>query len=180
MSPARTHVRKLPPRPRTHQRHNGHHLPGHARRRLRRRVALPDVAPPRLQPHRRLLRDRHGDAARARRLEMGHAVDGSGAALGDGGRSISRCPRRCRPDAVANRWMGMQGILEMAFGGGRWFTTPAAGRLCGAAARSPTPSTRARARARRDMRSPLRGELCIGPAPRWRWPEAVEVNGREY
>lgn len=85
-------------------------------------------------------------------------------------------PKALPPDAVENRWMGMQGILEMAFGGGNWFTTPAAGRLCGAAAGR----TRARERARRDIRSPLTGELCIGPAPRWRWPEVVEVNGTEY
>jgi len=82
LSAARAHVRIFQPPPRTNQRHNGHHLLGHALRRLRRRVALPAVT---LQPHRRLFRDRHGDAARAWRLEMGHAVDRSGAALGDGG-----------------------------------------------------------------------------------------------
>lgn len=87
-------------------------------------------------------------------------------------------PKALPPDAAANRWMGMQGILYMAFGGGNWFTTQAAGRLCGAAVGSQTPSTSTRAR--RDIRSPLRGDLCIGPAPRWRWPEVVEVNGMEY
>ena len=85
-------------------------------------------------------------------------------------------PKRLPPDPAANRWMSMQGILEMAYGGGKWFTTPAAERLCGPA----TGRSRRWLKGIRDIRSPLKGDLCIGPAPTWRYPELVVVNGSEY
>ena len=85
-------------------------------------------------------------------------------------------PKRLPPDPAANRWMSMQGILEMAYGGSKWFTTPAAERLCGPATGRP----RRRLKGIRDIRSPLKGDLCVGSAPRWRYPELVVVNGSEY
>jgi len=85
-------------------------------------------------------------------------------------------PKALPPDPATNKWMSMQGILEMSFGGGKWFTTPTAERVCGTAAGGQTPKTKSR----RDIRSPLKGDLCIGPAPRSRYPELMKINGTEY
>ena len=85
-------------------------------------------------------------------------------------------PERLPPDPTSSRWMSVQGILRMAYGGGNWFTTPAAERLCGPAMRG----LRKRLNERRDIRSPLKGDLCVGPAPSWRYPELVVVNGSDY
>ena len=85
-------------------------------------------------------------------------------------------PKRLPPDPAASRWMSMQGILEMAYGGGKWFTTPAAEKLCPPATGRPQKGLKGR----RDIRSPLKGDLCIGPAPRWKYPELVVVNGSKY
>ena len=85
-------------------------------------------------------------------------------------------PKRLPPDPTASRWLSMQGILQMAYGGNKWFATPAADRLCGPASGGP----HKRLKGKRDIRSPLKGDLCVGPAPRWRYPELVVVNGSEY
>ena len=79
-------------------------------------------------------------------------------------------------DPAASRWKSTQGILEMAYGGGKWFTTPAAARLC----RPATGRLRKKPKGRQDIPSPLKGSSCVGPAPRWRYPELVVINGSEH
>ena len=64
----------------------------------------------------------------------------------------------------------------MAYRDGKWFTAPAAKRLC----RPATGGLRERPQGRRNMRSPLKGDLCVGPTPRWRYPDLVVVKGSEY
>lgn len=91
------------------------------------------------------------------------------------GASYIEMPRAVPPDEKRSAWLSAEGVYGLVWGGGKWFSSPAASRTLGyAAGISP------RSRLRRDVRSEAKGTVHAGRPPRWIYPTVIRVNGTNY
>lgn len=87
------------------------------------------------------------------------------------GGSYIRLPEYLPPNPRLNRALSVQGILGLAWGGGKWFASPAAESLLGGRSRSVP---------RRDIRSATKGDVYARPPRTLVYPNLMRINGTEY
>ena len=107
--------------------------------------------------------------------EMWGEPDVAGSLTPATGASYIDLPTALPPDEKVSRWLDAQGILGLVWGGGKWFSGPAASRLLGYDG-----STSPKDRRRRDFRSSLGGTLYAGRPHHWVFPTYIDVNGKRY
>ncbi|KAL8922589.1 MAG: hypothetical protein Q9208_005093 [Pyrenodesmia sp. 3 TL-2023] len=101
------------------------------------------------------------------------------------GASYITLPRSLPPGKEAYGWMMIEGLLGLAWGGGKWFASDAARRFLGGGGgggggvgSSVTPRSRL---ARRDIRSAHKGTVYARPPSQSVFPDRVEMrNGSVY
>ena len=86
----------------------------------------------------------------------------------------STLPSSMPSDPNINPWLEMEGILGLAWGGTKWFTSPAAQRLLGGGKILPG------GKVRRGMHTSLTGDVYIQPPSRNVYPSRITYNGTEY
>ncbi|KAL8639929.1 MAG: hypothetical protein Q9228_003093 [Teloschistes exilis] len=91
------------------------------------------------------------------------------------GASYIEMPRYVPPDDTVSAWLSAEGVLGLVYGGGDWFSSPAASRILGSTTRASPKS-----RLRRDIRSRNRGTVYAGPPRRWTYPTFISVDGLNY
>ncbi|KAL8834376.1 MAG: hypothetical protein Q9170_003786 [Blastenia crenularia] len=91
------------------------------------------------------------------------------------GASYITLPRSLPPDDMVKGWMLVEGLLGLAWGGGKWFASPAAQRLL-AGGSSVVP----RSRLRRNIRSVEKGDVYARSPPRSVLPDQVVWDGTLY
>ena len=91
------------------------------------------------------------------------------------GASYIDLPRALPPDGEASNWMDAQGMLGLVWGGGKWFSSPAASRLLGYDG-----SGGHKRRRRRDFGSRPNGTVYAGRPHRRVLPTYIDVNGTRY
>lgn len=91
------------------------------------------------------------------------------------GASYIEMPRILPPDDKVSAWLSAEGVLGLVYGGGDWFSSPAASRVLGH-----TVGVSPKSRLRRDIRSGSRGTVYAGPPRRWIYPTFISVNGVNY
>ncbi|KAL8627268.1 hypothetical protein Q9189_007036 [Teloschistes chrysophthalmus] len=91
------------------------------------------------------------------------------------GGSYIEMPRYVPPDDKVSPWLSAEGVLGLVYGGGDWFSSPAASRILGRDA-----GVSPKSRLRRDIRSRNRGTVYAGPPRRWTYPTFISVNGVDY
>ncbi|KAL8897430.1 MAG: hypothetical protein Q9192_002574 [Flavoplaca navasiana] len=91
------------------------------------------------------------------------------------GASYIDLPTALPPEEKVSRWLDAQGILGLVWGGGKWFSSPAASRLLGYDG-----SISPKDRRRRDFRSSLGGTVYAGRPHHWVFPTYIDVNGKRY
>ncbi|KAL9582763.1 MAG: hypothetical protein Q9212_003112 [Teloschistes hypoglaucus] len=96
------------------------------------------------------------------------------------GASFISVPRRLPPDASANKWMALEGILGLVWGDGKWFSNIAAERRFGMDPSAGGSWVSPGMRVRRDIRSADGGQIYARPPSRWVYPTFIEVNGTNY
>ncbi|KAL8899755.1 MAG: hypothetical protein Q9192_001421 [Flavoplaca navasiana] len=92
------------------------------------------------------------------------------------GASYMTLPATLPPDSSTSKWLMAEGVLALAWGGGKWFATPAAQRLLG---RRDSSITR-RTIAPRSIRSANEGDVYARPPVKGRFPTRIEIDGIEY
>lgn len=90
------------------------------------------------------------------------------------GASYITLPRAMPPDPKANSWLEAEGILGFAWGGGKWFVSDAAQRLLGGGSSMPG------LKARRDIRSPKKGQVYAQSPRSEVYPNRIEYNSTTY
>ncbi|KAL8868388.1 MAG: hypothetical protein Q9174_005027 [Haloplaca sp. 1 TL-2023] len=91
------------------------------------------------------------------------------------GASYIELPRSLPPDAKTSAWLAAEGLFGLVWGGGKWFSSPAASRILGYA-----PGVRPRSHLRRDIRSESKGQVYAGRPPRFVYPAIIKWNGKIY
>ncbi|KAI4278939.1 MAG: hypothetical protein LQ337_000641 [Flavoplaca oasis] len=92
------------------------------------------------------------------------------------GASYMTLPATLPPDSSTSKWLMGEGVLALAWGGGKWFATPAAQRLLG---RRDSSITRRRI-APRGIRSANDGDVYARPPLKGRFPTRIEIDGIKY
>lgn len=85
------------------------------------------------------------------------------------GASYIDLPRALPPDEKVSNWLDAQGILGLVWGGGKWFSSPAASRVLGH-----------KSRLRRNSQPRLKGTVYTGRPHRWVFPTYIDMNGTRY
>ncbi|KAL8840874.1 MAG: hypothetical protein Q9170_001138 [Blastenia crenularia] len=88
------------------------------------------------------------------------------------GASYIRLPEQLPPDPRSNYALSMQGILGLAWGGGKWFISPAAKSLLDGRIHS--------IKGRRGIRSAVKGDVFARSPVRMVYPAFMKLNGTEY
>ncbi|KAL8639537.1 MAG: hypothetical protein Q9228_003440 [Teloschistes exilis] len=96
------------------------------------------------------------------------------------GASFISLPRRLPPDASANKWMALEGILGLVWGDGKWFSNTAAERRFSMDPSAGGSWVSPRKRVKREVRSAEGGRIYARPPSRWVYPSLIEVNGTSY
>lgn len=93
------------------------------------------------------------------------------------GASYITMPRSLPPGEEAKGWMLMEGLLGLAWGGGKWFASPAAERLFGGGGSRLRPRTRT---GRQIIRSAQTGTVHARSPLSMVFPDRVEWNGTTF
>lgn len=91
------------------------------------------------------------------------------------GASYIEMPTVLPPGEKISDWLDAEGVLGLAWGGGKWFSSPAASRLLGSAA-----GIGPKSMLRRDVRSRAKGKVYAGRPRRWIYPSYIDFNGTRY
>ncbi|KAL8866693.1 MAG: hypothetical protein Q9174_006147 [Haloplaca sp. 1 TL-2023] len=102
-----------------------------------------------------------------------------GIGLAAKGASYITLPRILPPNLVMSQWLAAEGILGLIWGGGTWFSGPAAQDVL-AGGKWQGSGGRGRRKGRREIRSEEKGAVFAGPPHRWMYPSLVEVDGTTY
>ena len=95
-----------------------------------------------------------------------------------GGGSYIRVPTIAQPpDGKMANILTMEGVLGLVYGGGQWFASAAAARVV---ARAQGGLATFPKKAKRGIRSELRGTVYAQAPSGWVYPDKVQVNGTEY
>lgn len=86
------------------------------------------------------------------------------------GASFFRIPAKLPPDPSTNKWMMVEGLVGLAWGGGNWFISEKAKRVLGGG----------RMKGRRDIRSKEKGNMWARAPMRECFPKWIDVNGTRY
>ncbi|KAI4223190.1 MAG: hypothetical protein L6R40_008522 [Gallowayella cf. fulva] len=84
------------------------------------------------------------------------------------GASYITMPAALPPDPNISHWLMMEGLLGLVWGGGKWFSSPAAEKYFTGR------------NARRNIRSAKKGTVYARPPLRGRIPTFMEINGTKY
>ena len=107
--------------------------------------------------------------------EMWGEPEGAGSLTPATGASYIEMPKALPPDDTVSNWLDAEGILGLVWGGGKWFTSPAASKALGYAG-----GVSPKSRLRRDIRSESKGTVYAGHPRRWVYPTYIDVNGTRY
>ena len=87
------------------------------------------------------------------------------------GVSYIRLPTNVPPDKKTSLWLAAEGMLGLAWGGGKWLSR---------GARTLNLPLDSNSNMKRGMKSNLQGTAYAGPPPLWRYPDVIRVNGTDY
>lgn len=121
----------------------------------------------------RLLTTAHGPGNYVWQLNNELAVWGRRAE----GASYITLPTSLPPDPNTSKWLMMEGLLALSWGGGRWFANSGTERLLGA---SGSGVKQKRQKVRRGVHSAERGTVYARPPLRVRHPTFIEINGIRF
>ncbi|KAL8731288.1 MAG: hypothetical protein Q9166_003512 [cf. Caloplaca sp. 2 TL-2023] len=93
------------------------------------------------------------------------------------GASYITLPAALPPDPSTSNWLMMEGLLGLVWGGGKWFSSPAAEKFLGSRDSFTHPGG---GKFRRDIRSAKKGSVYARPPLRGRFPLYIEINGTQY
>ncbi|KAL8822052.1 MAG: hypothetical protein Q9223_000044 [Gallowayella weberi] len=85
------------------------------------------------------------------------------------GASYITLPAALPPDPKTAKWLVMEGLLGLVWGGGKWFASSAAENLLAG-----------RKVGRRSIRSATEGQVYARSPPRGRYPTLMEIDGTRY
>lgn len=107
--------------------------------------------------------------------EMWGEADVANSLIPATGASYIDLPRTLPPDERVSNWLSAQGILGLVWGGGKWFSSPAASRLLGYDG-----SVGQKSRLRRNSQPNLKGIVYVGLPRYWVLPTYMDLNGTRY
>ena len=92
------------------------------------------------------------------------------------GASYITMPATLPPDPSTAKWLMAEGILGLAWGGGKWFASPAAEKLLGRG----SGINHRKKKVPRGIRSAKKGNVYARPPHRGRFPTLIQINGTRY
>ena len=84
--------------------------------------------------------------------------------------SYIRLPNNLPPDGASSPWLAAEGLLELVWGGGKWFSS----------SQADMSSYVLRAKSRRNIIKNGHATAYIAIPPRRRYPDQIAVNGTDY
>lgn len=108
------------------------------------------------------------------RYQWVHGPDSLGA---PSGASFIRLPPRLPPDQTESKWLSVEGMRALAWGGGKWF---AAGPTIGSGPHKRTPVPRAGPQISHNHAIFRGGRFYATAPPTLRYPDRASINGTQY